>query len=327
MQSLNSIKNLALQQLLLGGLLFLFVLVLPYGVSAYELEDISLDSQRTDFVVGPGKVEAELDPGQSRTIEILVSNRTGIDREFMIEVEDFKGSQDPETPVILLGADRGPYSLRDYIRVEEQKFFLPNGKRARVPVTITIPKDAEPGGHYGSVLFSVVSTASATDGQIKATAPVVSRIGSLLFVRVRGPIAESGLLKDFMTKGNQSFFTKPLIPLRIIFENTGSIHLNPNGSIIVRNSIGNEIERIDIDPWFVLPGSTRLRETIIERDLMFGRYSAELTLDPGYDTPSQQKTIMFWVLPWKPFLIALVAIIFLSLIVRLIAKNFEIKRK
>jgi hypothetical protein len=327
MQFLKTFLHNLKQQLCLGGLLFLLLLLGPQMAMAYDMETISLDGQRSDFVVGPGKLEVDLDPGQSRTIEILVSNRTGMDREFTIDVEDFTGSSDPETPVILLGNDRGPYSLRDYITVSKTKFFLPNGKRARVPVTIKIPIDAEPGGHYGSVLFSVVSSASATDGQIKAAAPVVSRIGSLFFVRVRGDVAESGFLKSFTTKGNQNIFTTPLIPLRVVFENSGSVHLNPYGTLIVRNSIGNEIEQIDIDPWFVLPDSVRLRETVIDREFMFGRYSATLTLHPGYATSPEQATLVFWVLPWKPFAFAVVAILLLSLLVRLVVKNFEIKRK
>ena len=38
------------------------------------------------------------------------------------------------------------------------------GERARIPVTITVPADAEPGGHYGSVFISTIRKGeTATD--------------------------------------------------------------------------------------------------------------------------------------------------------------------
>lgn len=309
--------------------LFLLLLGSPVGSSAaYTLEDISLDPTRQDFVVGPGKEEVELAPGESTTVEIMVSNRTGVDRNFMVEIEDFTGSSNPNEAVVLLGSDRGPYSLKDYLQIEERNFFLPNGKRAIVPVKISIPADAEPGGLYGSVIFSIVSAdADPDNSEVAAAAPIVSRLGSLLFVTVKGNVEQSGQLNEFST-GDKTLFTDSTIPFRISFENTGRIHLNPYGVISVSNMFGQEVERIDMDPWFVMPGVSRLREVTMERQIMFGRYTAELTFNPGYAGAEQETaTVSFWVLPWKPLAMTIIAAIIVIVLLRLVAGRFELKRK
>lgn len=169
---------------------------IPYVTEALLGEEVF-----GDFVVGPGKFEIAIQPGESKTVEVTVSNRTGGPRFFEIVAEDAMGSTDPSQTLVLLGDDRGPYSLKDYVKVQAPRFQLPHNTRARIPVTITIPPDAEPGGLYGSLLVSTVSTeAHAGDGQ--GTAPqsaVVARIGALFFVTIPGDVAKDGALKDFTT--------------------------------------------------------------------------------------------------------------------------------
>jgi len=308
--------------------LFLLLLGVPSVSQAeYKLEEISLDPARQDFVVGPGKEEVELAPGETKTINIMVSNRTGVDRDFKAEIEDFSGSDNPSEAVVLLGNDRGPYSLKDYLKIPEMNFLLPNARRAVVPVTISIPADAEPGGLYGSVVFSIVSSDAETRGQA-SSAPIVSRIGSLIFVRVKGDVEQSGAIKDFSTQGGQWLFTESMIPMRVNFDNTGRIHLSPYGVISVSNMFGQEVERIDMDPWFVMPGVSRLRDVTMERQIMFGRYTAQLTLNPGYEGGAQEtRMISFWVLPWKPVVMTIIAGIVVLGLLRFVAGKFELKRK
>ena len=85
----------------------------------------------------------------------------------------------------------------------------------------------------------------------------------------------------------------------MVIDNTGSVHTSPSGTIVITNFIGEEVGAIELAPWFVLPQSVRTRELSWDRELLFGRYQAELTIDHGYDTPTESLTYAFWVLPWK----------------------------
>ena len=282
-----------------------------------------------DFVVGPGKIELSLEPGQSKTVEMTVTNRMGVPKWFKMSVEDVKGSMDPQQPVVLLGSSHGPYSVKDYLHIPQKEFELKNMERARIPVTVTLPADAEPGGHYGSILVSTVS--KGTNGDIQnGAAPssaVISRIGTLFFVSTPGSKDISGTVKSFGTVPAHHFFFSGPIKLGILFENTGSVHLDPYGEITITNLAGDQVGQIDLTPWFALPKSLRTREVTWDRSLLIGRYTATATIHLGYDNKVVTKTFTFWVIPWKFIGGTFLGLFFLFLIIRFLFTRFEFRRK
>lgn len=283
-----------------------------------------------DFVVGPGRFEAFMNPGESRTTEILVTNRTGVDRRFYLSVEDIKGSVDGSDSVVLLGDDRGPYSIKDYISFPTNTFDLKHGQRVRVPVTISIPADAEPGGFYGSILTRTISVPlnqEEVPGSAVIRSPLVQRIGSLFFITVPGDNIYQGQLQDFKIVPTKKWYEKGPFNFVITYENTGSSHLNPYGEIRIQNMFGEEVGFIELTPWFALPQSVRLREVTWGRDMLYGKYTATILLNRGYDDIVDEMTYTFWVIPWKFVAIGFVGLFLIFLILRTFFKTFEFKRK
>lgn len=300
-------------------------------LSPYPIEILSSPSDTVpgDFVVGPGKVELTIAQGSAKTTEIIVSNRTGIEREFQLVVEDATGSEDPEQPIVLLGSDRGPYTLRDYISFPAERFILKHNERARIPVTVSVPPDAEAGGRYGSVLVTTVSKEAnidAVDGATPSSA-IISRVGTLFFLTIPGETAIEGQMQQFATVPDTQFFADGPINFQILFENTGNLHLNPYGEIRITNLFNEEVGFVEIDPWFALPQSLRSREISWTRELLLGRYSATAHINRGYDDIVDTETITFWVLPWKILVPIFVGLFLVFFVIRFVAKNFEFKRK
>ncbi len=292
--------------------------------AAYKVENIDVaNAQYQDFVVGPGKVEIEIAPGESKTSLITVSNRTGGKRVFHLEVEDFTGSKNPNEAVVLLGDERGPYSLKDFLKFESSTFELENGERATIPVTVSVPTDVEPGGRYGSVLVSTTQR-EATSAQSTA---IVSRLGVLYFVKIPGAVNEDGKLSGFSTIGNKKIYGGGPISMRLLYENTGSVYVNPYGEIRIKNLFGEEVGLVEVDPWFSLPQSVRLREVSWNRPFLFGRYTATASINRGYGDIVDTMQISFWVIPWKIALGVLGGIFVLILALRFVVTRFEIKKK
>lgn len=314
-----------------GAALFLLgVLLTPSDALAeVRFEELPGLEVYNDFVVGPGKIELQMQPGQTQTVEIKVSNRLGDPRDFRIEVEDFSGSQSADRPVVLYGTGRGPYSLRDYIYPETNILEIDHAKRAVIPVTVSIPEDAEPGGLYGSVLISVASPANAagSQGQVGAGAAIISRIGVLFFVRIAGEVNEEARMIDFTTKNDQTIFTKGPVPFEVNFENSGSVHVNPYGVISVKNMLGQTIGEQPIDPWFMLPGSVRSREISWDRPLLIGKYTATVELNRGYDDIIDTGSVSVWVIPVKLLVGILLGLIILFVLLRFIFTKIEIRVK
>jgi hypothetical protein len=282
-----------------------------------------------DFVVGPGKVEVTLKPGQTKIVELLVTNRTGSDRIFNLTTEDASGSKDPNTAVVLLGSDRGPYSLREYLEVPHTRFQIKNNERARVPVTISVPADAEPGGYYGSMLVDTIAVTGESDdsGETAPQSAIVARIGTLFFITVPGDVEREGALVDFGTIPKQSFFQGGPIQFGVLFENTGSIHLTPYAEVRIKNMFDEEVGYLTLDPWFVLPQALRLREFSWNRDMLFGRYTATVSLNRGYNDLIDEMSLTFWVLPWKPVVGAFGLLFIVFFTIRAFFKKFEFRRK
>ncbi len=282
-----------------------------------------------DFVVGPGKVELPLNPGETRVVEMTVTNRMGEERLFNIEVEDAAGSRDASRPIVLLGDDTGPYTLKDYLSVPEWSFRLKAGERARIPVTISIPADSEPGGRYGSVLVTTTSVGNDPElaSDARSGSVIISRIGTLFFITTPGKVELEGQLEQFSTTPEKKVYNSGPINFAILFENAGSIHLNPYGAISITNMLGEEVGFVELDPWYALPQSLRYREVEWGREFLFGRYTATLELNRGYNDIVDTSTVTFWVLPVHivgPLVGGLVLIV---LMIRYMATRFEFRRK
>ncbi len=279
-----------------------------------------------DFVVGPGRTEVEVRPGESVVVEISVANRISDDRTFELAVEDVAGSVDSSQSVVLLGDATGPYTVKDYISFPEKTFTLGLGERARIPVTVTMPPNAAPGGYYGSVLVSTVRTDdSATQGT--ARAPVVARVGTLFFITVPGEVERAGALKELSLKNQQWWYEKGPIDFTLLYENTGSVHLNPYGELRIANMFGEEVGFTELEPWFALPKSLRSREVTWDRELLLGRYVATAAINRGYDDVIDEARVVFWVLPWKVVAGVFGAIFIIVFGLRLFFRTFEFKRK
>lgn len=292
--------------------------------AAYKTESIDVaNALYKDFVVGPGKIELELEPGQTKTVMMTVSNRMGDTKTFSLDVEDFTGSRNPQETIVLLGDERGPYSLKDYLKFEDSTFELENGQRATIPVTVSLPTDAEPGGRYGSVLVSVTSK-EAGAGQSTA---IVSRLGVLFFVKTPGDAKEDGVLKGVSTLNSQQVFGGGPITLRLLYENNGSVYLNPYGTIKIKNIIGEDVGDVVVEPWFSLPQSLRVREVSWNRPFLFGRYTAVASINRGYGNIVDTAQFSFWVIPWKIALGGFAGMFLLVLAIRFVVTRFEFKRK
>jgi len=302
---------------------FFLAMVLAPNAFGYVITNVAPEL-RGDFVLEPAKIEIFADPGHVSTTDMRITNRTEKDILFRVSVEDTKGSDNPENPIELLGSEKGPYSLKDYITPEIETFTLRSGEQITLPVTVSIPADAEAGGLYGSVLFESGSAGDTASSGSRT----ISRLGALLFVRVNGEVTEIGALEDFRVSGGSPIlFTEDLIGFEMLYRNSGSVHVNPYGMITVRNIFGMTVAEIEVPPYYAMPESLRYRKVTWEHGPLFGYYVATLEQNRGYDDIVDTQRVSFAVLPWKESLIVVVGILVLVFGIRWFFRAFEFKRK
>src|SRR5680860_544385 len=139
--------------LLKSILILILILILAFSseVFAFEKTQLELEDQN-DFVVEPGKTEIFINPGETITKNIVITNRIGKNVTFELTTEDMVGTDDSLSPIRLLGGEEGPYSLKNFIKPEITEFSLDLGERISIPIEISIPIDAEPRGYYGAII-------------------------------------------------------------------------------------------------------------------------------------------------------------------------------
>ncbi len=291
---------------------------------AARISDLNVDN-RNDFVLEPGKIEIFLNPGETTTRNISVINRINRNVDFKVETEDFIGSDNVNTPVILLGNEKSPYSFKDNLIPESDSFDLKFGQKIELPITITAPENAQPGGYYSSVIVS--SLPAIGDDESSAGAKIVSRVAVLFFVRVNGPVNQQGQLDDFRIEGGDSFMQKGPVNFEILFKNEGTVHLVPYGMVRIKNIFGKEVGKVPVDAYFSLPESLRYRQVTWAQERLLGRYTAELNLNRGYEGKEDISKISFWVIPWTYIVAVLIVIFIITLLWKFVTSKFEFKRK
>jgi hypothetical protein len=250
------------------------------------------------FVVSPAKLEVALSPGENGVRNLYITNRLGRDAEFVLTAEDASASSDRDEIVKYYGQSLGPYSLKNYVMLGSERVSVSAGETKVVPVMVSLPLSAKPGGLYGAVMVS-----TGDSGQ--SGPATVSRAAVLLFVRVKGAVLEKSELANF-SAGRRLFLTRAPIEFRVAVENSGNVYLNPYGLLEIKNWRARPLEKIAIAPWFVFPDSVRATSYAWTKPA-YGLYSATLYLNRGHSqTEASEQTIRFVVLPGWPAAIVLI---------------------
>lgn len=196
--------------------------------------------------------------------------------------------------VIVEPAETETYSIARWIQSEPEEFDLAPREEKFVKFTILVPDNAEPGGHYGTVLAGTRTIA----GPGATGAAIVQRVGALVLITVPGVMREELVIKDFSTL---PYLEKGPIPFIIRFENTGTVHVRPAGYVTVTNWLGQKVGDAEFLPQNVLPGAVRKFETSLDKKwLLAGKYTATLTGSYGLSNiPFTPTVITFWAFPWK----------------------------
>lgn len=195
-------------------------------------------------------------------------------------------------------------TLGEWITISAAPVTVPSGGSGLFPFTIEVPEDAAPGGYYAAILVG-----REPDKTTEGEGPVINvstYISSLLFVRIKGEVIEEGLIRQFTT--DKSFYQTPEANFELRFENTGTVHVQPQGTVTIYNMWGKERGQVAINHKTnfgnVLPRSTRAFEFAWKGEshlFEIGRYSAIATLTYGEDGRKNVSAVAyFWVVPVVP---------------------------
>jgi hypothetical protein len=249
--------------------------------------------------------EFSLKPGQVQQDIIKVKNVGSSVTTYYPQVLDFTSNDRDGAPVFVKEGEKSPtYSLSEWVSISTEPVTIEPNKSQAFNFNITVPENAEPGGHYAGILFSTQAPTSE-DTNIG----IASKVGSLILVSVAGDIKEQASIQEFKTDKPQ--YEEAKVNFSTTIKNTGNVHVQPKGVITVKNLIGGQVAAIDVNQLSanVLPGSSRIFESSWEDPgFKLGLYKATLTLTYGDPSQTISSSTSFWIIPWMTLLIALLVI-------------------
>ena len=275
-------------------------LFLPSVLKAEETRSQTLS-------VSPTLFQMSANPSQTWTSEIRVINVNDYEIVVYPQVVNFApaGESGTGSLIPIFTEETKGSTLAEWVNMSQTEVVIPPQQTATISFTVTIAQNAAPGGHYAAILIGTKPPEKLANVSQVQTAQYVT---SLLFVRVSGDVVESGSIREFSTE--KIINNMPDIEFNVRFENTGNVHLQPQGDITITNMWGTErgVIPINYQTHFgnVLPHSIRkfsFNWTGEQSSYDIGRFKAIATLGYGEDTKNfSTSTTYFWVIPVKQIL-------------------------
>lgn len=313
-------------------LLFLALFLLSGSAAAQDATTVRINTENDvpvtgDLLVSPTRRVMNLNPGETKEVDLEIINRHGRDITMQLTTEDF--AADPLNdglPTFFTDNRDGPFPARAWIKPETRRLTLKHGQRAFVRVSVTAPADADAGDHMAAIIV----TPETRNGNEPGFS-IVSRVASLFVIHVPGDIVEDGDIVTLAVKRGINWW----LPVRMdaAFENRGTVYMLPEGTVRIRNIFGITVDEIPLKDWIVLRANRdaptrRTKDFTWDPTFALGYYSAVSDFKAfSDDRPLTQLKASFWVFPLLPVLFVLLTIFVVSFFVQYFFSRFELKRK
>lgn len=264
----------------------------------------------------PPKVELKGDPGQTLKASLKLRNDSTSTQYFSVKVEDFVVVDNQGTPIPVATKTSNRWSLANWIQAP-QEIPVDAGGLQVINITIKIPMTALPGGHYAMLTYT--PNADSKAGDLKQTGNIVtSRVGSLIYVTVSGPVNEKATVTKFTAP---KFIEQGPVEFTGSIESLSDVHVNPKGTITISNPLNTKIAEVKVDAGNIFPETTRDFSAKWNQKWGWGRYKADLSLAYGTAGSLLTTTIFFWLFPIRLVIYSLVALISILTIILILNKR------
>jgi len=294
-----------------------FFLILLSSIIYYLLSTLPVFAQGLSLQISPVIYEVFLKPGEVKVIsDFEFFNPFENPQEIKADLRDIVISD--ETGGLQMIADsHSRYSLSKWLEVKPVGFTLGPREHRAVDLTIRVPDNAEPGGHYGA-LFGEVEPPPL--GEETMGVAVKAGVAAPILLTVAGPVSYGGEIIEFK---QVPFVNLGTVNFLLRFKNTGTVHYKPHGIIEIFDWFGNKTDVVTVPERRAFPETIRQLPATWNRRLLFGKYKAVATIYFGAEDERQDKAeISFWAFPYKP-LIVLVSVGFLLWVVGRVKKKLK----
>jgi hypothetical protein len=297
---------------------YFFIFLFGYSAKTHAQSILPL-------MVMPSRNEIEVTPGEKAYLNISFYNQSDDPVSGFFKTADFIVEDNKGTPRLIENPEEAPtkFAASNWFSLFYDRATLPAHDKVSLQTTIDIPADAHPGGRYVAVFFeqgSIIPKAAGTPEE--AGLGTSSRIASLVYIKVKGPITEKALISRFFAP---SFFEYGPIKITADILNRGDYHIAPRGIVSLTNMFGGLVDQKSLKEQNIFPDVSRTFENELGTKWMAGRYKIDLTGAYGNQGQVLAASIYVWVFPWRVATAAILTLIIIILIISKFYKNFVVK--
>lgn len=281
------------------------------------------------ITVSPVLFDFEIQPGAKQQAKITVVNDANEIQAFTLNAQNFIASGEDGSQQYL--DEERPSDLASWVVPDQPTIEIEPGASRDFPFLISVPENADPGGHYATIFFTRSSGKSDDSG-----VGIAEQIGVLLLVTVPGDVREAIDVDSFQVK--HAVMSRLPAEFEFRLRNLGSVHVRPKGTLVIKNILGSVVARVPGNPnkSAILPNSVRRIDSGWARTMdipegeegfwtemqnewknfAIGRYTASIDMTYGSNnTQIPVQSVSFWVLPWHLVLIALLMLFAVILLI------------
>ena len=273
------------------------------------LTTFSHAQESAGFSISPPSFEITANPGDIIKNVIKVTNITSTPLSLETLSKDFIAVGN-EGAVELLD-EKSSFSLASWVSFDIENITLQPKQTALMNFKIEVPKTAEPGGKFASLILRTIPTKNTE----VTGATLAQEVGALVLLRVTGNAKEYARITEFTS--DKSIYEYGPVQFDLIIKNEGSVHVRPKTNVVVTNMLGKRVSSISLGEKNVLPSAERKFNGLLEKKYMFGRYTATATAVYGVKNTILTDTYSFLVIPYK---IVIPVVIFLIIGIIIFAK-------
>jgi hypothetical protein len=242
-----------------------------------------------------------------------VTNNTGSSLLVSISTNDFTALNQTGGIALLAGpSDQNPHGLASWMTPSLTQLALAPYSSQTVPVAITGTDSLAPGGHYGVIIYKVLSNGVAKS---KNQVNINQEVSSLVFLTTYSGGTQTVRL-DNTPIG--SFALSLPQSVNVVLTNVGNTQTAPRGLVLISGPSGTEVARgiINIDSGLILPETSRLYTISLSNEHKF-IYPGTYHLNIIYQADNGSKAIIYtksFVIINKPLVLIAGAFIVLVLL-------------
>ena len=232
--------------------------------------------------ISPHTFELDVFPEETIEKKIKITNKSEVALPIAVRVVDFTASDETGGTSFDEASEDPSISSRKWFEIENPNFILDAGETEKVNFTVSVPGNAEPGGHYSVMLFEPqLPSFYFEEGQPK----VIPVIGVLFLFSVKvftlDPEVEqklevveftvpkeerlialenltSAFIGNIVQAANKVTITKKS-PSNFILriKNNDIYHIKPFGKVLIFNIFGKKVGEAEVPKTTILPGKIR----------------------------------------------------------------------